>query len=120
MPSFTYCCRVPAIWLTCALLAAACTAPRPSAPASGEVVVFAASSLTDAFQDMAPGFQQAHPGEKLTFNFGASSQLATQLGQGARADVFASADQTQMDNAKKANAIAGDDRALAGNRLVLI
>jgi molybdate transport system substrate-binding protein len=76
--------------------------------------------LTDAFQDMATGFQQAHPGEKLTFNFGASSQLATQLGQGARADVFASADQTQMDNAKKANAIAGEDRAFAGNRLVLI
>lgn len=91
-----------------------------TAPVTGEVVVFAASSLTDVFQDMATGFQQANPNAKLTFNFGASSQLATQLGQGARADVFASADQTQMDNARKADAIAGQDRVFAGNRLVVI
>jgi molybdate transport system substrate-binding protein len=83
-------------------------------------VVFAASSLTDVFQDMATSFQQANPNAKVTFNFGASSQLATQLAQGARADVFASADQTQMDNAKKADAIAGEDRIFAGNRLVVI
>jgi molybdate transport system substrate-binding protein len=93
---------------------------RPASAVSGEVVVFAASSLTDVFQDMAASFQQANPNAKLTFNFGASSQLATQLGQGARADVFASADQTQMDNARKADAIAGQDRPFAGNRLVVI
>jgi molybdate transport system substrate-binding protein len=56
----------------------------------------------------------------LTFNFGASSQLTTQLAQGARADVFASADQVQMDNARKADAIAGQERVFARNRLVLI
>src|SRR6266702_1801397 len=88
--------------------------------ANGEVVVFAASSLTDVLQDMATAYQQANPNTKLTFNFGASSQLATQLGQGASADVFASADQTQMDNAKKAGAIAGRDQVFARNRLVLI
>jgi molybdate transport system substrate-binding protein len=65
-------------------------------------------------------FQQANPNAKLTFNFGASSALATQLGQGARADVFASADQTQMDNARKADAISGPDNVFARNRLVLI
>ena len=112
------------------LLAAACVSPSSpppsaaSAPApaavSGEIVVFAAASLTDAFQDLATGFQQANPGARLTFNFGASSQLAAQLGQGARADVFASADQAQMDNARKADAIAGPERVFAGNRLVLI
>src|ERR1051326_6781650 len=91
-----------------------------TAPVSGEIVVFAAASLTDVFQDMATAFQQANPNAKLTFNFGASSQLATQLGQGARADVFASADQTQMDNARTADAIAGQDRPFAGNRLVVI
>ena len=90
------------------------------APVSGEIVVFAASSLTDAFQDMATAFQQANPNARLTFNFSASSQLATQLGQGARADVFASADQAQMDNANKADVLAGPDRAFARNRLVLI
>src|SRR5919199_1307092 len=102
------------------------TAPVPqstaegAAPVSGEIVVFAASSLTDVFQDMATAFQQANPDARLTFNFGASSQLATQLAQGARADVFASAAQTQMDNAKKADAIAGQARVFAANRLVLI
>jgi molybdate transport system substrate-binding protein len=69
---------------------------------------------------MATAFQQANPNAKLTFNFGASSQLATQLGQGAKADVFASADQTQMDNAKKASAIGGQDVVFARNRLVVI
>ena len=100
---------------------AAPTSARPAvAPVSGEIVVFAASSLTDAFQDMATAFQQANPNARLTFNFGASSQLATQLGQGARADVFASADQAQMDNANKADVLAGPDRAFVRNRLVLI
>jgi molybdate transport system substrate-binding protein len=94
--------------------------PATAEAASGEIVVFAASSLTDAFQDMAAAFQQANPNARLTFSFGSSSQLATQLGQGARADVFASADQAQMDNARKADAIAGQDRIFARNQLVLI
>jgi molybdate transport system substrate-binding protein len=92
----------------------------PAAPATGEIVVFAASSLTDAFQDLASSFQQANPNARLTFNFGASSQLATQLEQGASADVFASADQTQMDHARRSGAIVGQDRVFAANRLVLI
>jgi molybdate transport system substrate-binding protein len=95
-------------------------AATPTAAPAGEIVVFAASSLTDVFQDMATAFQQANPNARLTFNFGASSQLATQLGQGARADVFASADQVQMDNARKTEAIAGQDRVFARNRLVVI
>ena len=82
--------------------------------------MFAASSLMDVFQDMATGFQQTNPGARVTFNFGASSQLATQLAQGARADVFASADQVQMDNARNADAISGQSRVFARNRLVLI
>jgi molybdate transport system substrate-binding protein len=112
------------ILLTALLLVAGCgpiAAPAPTAaPVSGEIVVFAASSLTDAFQDMGNAFQQAYPNARLTFNFGASSQLATQLGQGASADVFASADTTQMDNAKKSGALTGQDRIFAGNRLILI
>src|SRR5438105_2386193 len=104
------------------LLLAACSpsATQPAAPVSGDIVVFAASSLTDAFQDMAIVFQQANPNARLTFNFGASSQLATQLDQGASADVFASADTIQMDNAKKSGAVTSVDRIFTGNRLVLI
>jgi len=109
--------------LLAGLLLAACApsaATPAAAPVGGEIVVFAASSLTDAFNDMAPAFQQAYPSARLTFNFGASSQLATQLGQGARSDVFASADQTQMDNARKADAIARQDMVFARNRLIVI
>ena len=115
--------RLLAVLAGLPMLLVACrpASPPPAPPgASGDIVVFAASSLTDAFQDMAAGFQQANPSARLTFNFGASSQLATQLGQGARADVFASADQIQMDAARKADALVGADRVFARNRLVLI
>ncbi|HEX8968521.1 MAG TPA: molybdate ABC transporter substrate-binding protein [Chloroflexota bacterium] len=118
--------RLLAASIALGLVVAACNPPPSPSPASsagpvsGEIVVFAAASLTDAFQDMASAFQQANPNARLVFNFGASSQLATQLGQGASADVFASADVTQMDNARKSGAVSGQDRLFAGNRLVLI
>jgi molybdate transport system substrate-binding protein len=112
----------PAIASTAAPAAQPTAAARPAAaaPVSGEIVVFAASSLTDVFQDMASAFQQANPNARVIFNFGASTQLATQLGQGASADAFACADQTQMDNARKAGAVTGQDRVFARNRLVVI
>ena len=104
----------------------ACAPGAPAAPdggggrPSGEVVGFAASSLTDAFGEVGRQFQQAYPDVKVTFNFGASSQLRTQLEQGARADVFASADQAQMDAAKQASVVDGQDRVFARNRLTII
>jgi molybdate transport system substrate-binding protein len=97
----------------------------PAAPASAAPVqlaaltVFAASSLTDAFKDIGQAFE-AEQSTPVTFNFGASSQLRTQLGQGASADVFASADQAQMNNARGDGSIAGPDVTFARNRLVLI
>lgn len=91
-----------------------------AAPAQqATVTVFAASSLTDAFKEIGANFE-TDKGTPVTFNFGASSQLRTQLEQGASADVFASADQTQMDNARKANVINGPDVTFAKNRLVVI
>lgn len=95
-------------------------ASQPSARVTGEVTVFAAASLTDAFGEIGKAFEAAHPGSKVTFNFGASSQLRTQLEQGAKADVFASADQAQMDRARQADLIDGADRVFARNRLVVI
>jgi molybdate transport system substrate-binding protein len=99
------------------------TAPTPAAtPEPKELVVLAASSLTDAFTEMGDDFpkQPGMTGVKLTFSFGASSQLRTQLEQGAPADLFASADTVQMDNAVKANTIQGTPTVFARNRLVLI
>lgn len=58
---------------------------------SGTVNVFAASSLTEAFTTIAKQFEAANPGVKIRLNFGASSELANSIIQGAPADVFASA-----------------------------
>ena len=60
--------------------------------------MFAAASLTDAFAEVGTSFEAANPGTTVTFNFGGSSALATQITAGAPADVFASANTTQMDN----------------------
>ncbi len=101
--------------------AAAGNIPSPSPPPlSGELTVFAAASLTDAFNEIAGAFQTAHPRVTVRYNFGASSTLRTQLEQGARADVFASADQVQMDAAKKANVIDGEAQLFAKNKLTVI
>jgi molybdate transport system substrate-binding protein len=67
-----------------------------------ELVVFAATSLRDAFTNLAEGWNAAHPGAALTFNFAGTQELRTQLEQGATADVFASADQRLMDELVKA------------------
>ncbi len=84
------------------------------------LTVFAASSLTDVFQEIAAGFRTPHPGVDVVYSFGASSTLATQLAQGAPADLFASANTKQMDVARAAGRIAGQPQVFAKNRLVLI
>ncbi|MCC6176143.1 MAG: molybdate ABC transporter substrate-binding protein [Chloroflexi bacterium] len=94
--------------------------PATTAPVQqATLTVFAASSLTDAFKELGTVFE-AETSTPVTFNFGASSQLRTQLHQGASADVFASADQTQMNNARNDGSIASADVTFARNRLVLI
>jgi molybdate transport system substrate-binding protein len=87
---------------------------------TGEVTVFAASSLTDAFNEMGTEFTKANPRATVKFNYAASTALRTQLEQGAKADVYASADQVQMDNAKKSGLIDGEDRLFVKNKLVVI
>ena len=69
-----------------------------STPAlTGELTVFAAASLTNVFTDIAKDFENAHPGVTVQLQFDGSSALATQILEGAKADVFASADQKNMD-----------------------
>ena len=66
--------------------------PTPGTPQiTGPITVFAASSLKESFTIIGKKFEAAHPGVTVTFNFGASSTLATQITQKAPADVFASA-----------------------------
>jgi molybdate transport system substrate-binding protein len=71
---------------------------------SGTINVFAAASLQEAFTTLGKQFEAAHPGTKVVFNFGPSSGLATQINQGAPADVFASASTKNMDRVVKAAA----------------
>ena len=78
-----------------ALLSACAPAPDRSIT----LTVFAASSLTDAFNEMASAFSADQPEVKVTFNFAGSQQLRMQLEQGASADVFASANDTELINA---------------------
>jgi molybdate transport system substrate-binding protein len=65
---------------------------------SGSINVDAASSLTEAFDTLKGKFETAHPGTTITISYGASSDFATQIGQGAPADVFASASTGSMDD----------------------
>jgi molybdate transport system substrate-binding protein len=79
---------------------------RSSAAASGSITVYAAASLTEAFTTIGMQFQAAHPGAKITFNYDASSTLATQIEQGAPADVFASAAPGNMNTVVQAGEAA--------------
>ncbi|MBC7814183.1 MAG: molybdate ABC transporter substrate-binding protein [Burkholderiales bacterium] len=91
-----------------------------SAQDSQTLTVFAASSLIDAFEDIATDFEAANAGVDVLFNFGGSSSLATQLVEGAPADVFASANNTQMNVARDGERIDGSPHVFVKNRLVLI
>lgn len=79
----------------------------PSAPVpalAGSITVFAAASLTDAFEEIAAEFEAAHPGTTVAFSFGSSSALREQILSGAPADVFASASTPNMDQVVEAGA----------------
>jgi molybdate transport system substrate-binding protein len=92
-----------------------------AADAQQKLLVSAAASLTNAFTDLAKQFETANPGVKVIFNFGASGALLQQIGKGAPVDVFASADQKTMDQAKEKNLILTETRKdFVSNGLVLI
>jgi molybdate transport system substrate-binding protein len=92
-----------------------------SGASAADLVVSAASSLTDAFQAVGKAYEAKHPGTHVVLNFAASDVLLRQITSGAPADVFASADQAAMDKAVAANAIdAATRKDFAANRLVLV
>lgn len=116
-----------------ATLIAGCAMPATVTPATaegevstgaaptGDLTVFAAASLTDAFNEIAQGFVAAYPGSNISYNFAGSQQLAQQLGQGAPADVFASANHSQMGVAiEEGRVVSGTQQPFVRNRLVVI
>lgn len=105
----------------CLVLATLGTLLSYGAARADELVVSAAASLTNAFKDVAIGFERQHPGTRVMLNFGASDLLMRQIANGAPADVFASADQTAMNEAVKAGVVDASTRKnFAANSLVLI
>ena len=86
---------------------------------SGTLTVLAASSLTDAFEELATLFQEKNPGTKVSTSFAGSSELLAQIQQGAPADVFASADEAKMATAIK-EGLVNEPVIFARNRPVVI
>jgi len=86
---------------------------------TGAVTVFAAASLTESFGTIKKRFEAAHPGTTVTFQFAGSSALATQINQGAPADVFASAAPKNMATVTDAGNGAGAPVTFVKNQLVI-
>lgn len=108
-----------------AVALAACSSSTSSAPPAaaasqvkptGTLVVFAATSLTDAFNKIADQFEAANPGVTVKFNYNGSSSLATQITQGAPADIFASASPTNMKTVTEASLESSTPKIFAANQ----
>jgi molybdate transport system substrate-binding protein len=118
---------VPALLLLVLLVASACGSSGTggsSATATPQPVnlkVFAAASLKSAFTKIGTQFTGLHPNVTFTFNFAGSDALAGQITQGAPADVFASANNAQMNVAVKGGQIDSSAvQVFAHNRLVVV
>jgi molybdate transport system substrate-binding protein len=111
--------RLPFLAFVAGITLAIAAAGPAVATDEGKITVFAAASLREAFEAAAPAFTKA-TGVALTFSFGGSDTLVTQLKQGAPADVFASANEAQMKIAADAGLLAAPARTFAHNRLVVI
>lgn len=113
--------------MVCGLLAGCAAPAEPAAPSStpssvadtlsGTVTVFAAASLTDTFAEIADAFGDEHPDVDVVFNFGGSSGLATQIVEGAPADVFAVASGATMTTVTDAALTDGDPTVFVTNTL---
>ena len=93
------------------------TGSASAAPPSGTITIFAASSLTNAFDRVGDELTRLYPATRYTFNYGSSSTLATQIVNGAPADVFASADELNLQKVEGAALVQGQASIFATNRL---
>lgn len=83
----------------------------------GELLVSAAASLTDAFADVEAAFEDANPDVDVVLNLGSSSSLREQILEGAPADVFASANTSNMDQVVEAGEVEGEPEIFVRNLL---
>lgn len=114
-----------ALVVSAALLLAGCAAPPAASPTpapsppglEGEITVYAAASLTDAFGAIAGVFEADHPEVTVTFNFAGSSGLAEGIVSGAPVDVFAAASPATMTTVTDAGLADGDPVTFVSNTL---
>lgn len=90
-----------------------------TAPEQPKLTVLAAASLTDAYGELGSRFEAEHPGAQVRFDFQGSAVLAEQLRQGRAADVFASADERNMDKVVRSGVAEGAPEVFATNRLTI-
>src|SRR5207244_12754753 len=84
-----------------------------------EITVFAAASLTDSLKEIASSYEK-QTGDRIVFNFGASSTLARQIQEGAPADIFFSADEAKMDGLEKQGLIVKETRKSRLSNLLVV
>jgi molybdate transport system substrate-binding protein len=88
---------------------------------AADLMVAAASSLTNAFTEIGKAYEKTRPDTRVLFNFGASGQLVQQISRGAPVDVLATADLESMDRAERQRLVSRTSRAnFAANRLLLV
>ncbi|BBZ53566.1 molybdate ABC transporter substrate-binding protein [Mycolicibacterium phocaicum] len=112
--------RVLAVLVLLGTVTALSACDSGSKKAGPVVNVYAAASLKQAFTALADRYEKDNPGADVQFNFAGSSSLVEQLTQGAKADVFASADANNMTKAAKAGLLAGTPVNFASNTLVIV
>lgn len=86
----------------------------------GEITVSAAASLTEAFSEMGDAFERQCGGTKITFTFDSSGTLSQQILDGAPVDVFASADEKNMEKLTEADLVKGEPTVFAENQLIIV
>ena len=114
-------------WLAIICMATLCFAVLPGCgkqEETGELIVFAAASMTETLTELGQRYEVDHPGVKVVFNFDSSGTLKTQIEEGAACDLFISAGQKQMNqldiNASKENNPDSLDYVLPESRMDLL
>ncbi len=108
----------PMLAIVFAMTVGGCGSDQASSPPD-KIVVFAAASLKKSFTEIGERFKTDNPGAAVEFSFAGSSDLVTQLTQGAAADVFASADTNNLKKAADSGLLAGDAVNFASNTLTI-
>lgn len=95
------------------------TAADTASELSGELTVYAAASLQPAFEELGDAFAEQHPDVSFNFSFDGSSVLATQILSGAPVDVFASADEPNMEKVTDEDMTDGEPLTFATSELAI-